>query len=622
MTILELLEKQAEISPNEISIKAPGQIPLTSGELIKQIKSTIAFLVGVGVSKNDTVSIVLPNGAEMAVTFLSVASCAVSAPLNPTYKEKDFEFYLADLNPKAIILLEGIDTPARTVAKRKNIRIINIVIDPAAKAGVFSMICEETHSSGTNCDLPNEDSKSLILHTSGTTSRPKIVPLTQKNITRSAMNIAATLNLDKNDCCMNVMPLFHIHGLIAALTATLISGGKIYCCPGFNEAKFFVWMAEANPTWYTAVPTMHQSILVKAAANLQLLKTLKLRFIRSSSASLPPRVMEQLERTFNTPVVEAYGMTEASHQMTSNPLPPKVRKAGSVGLAAGLKVAILDDAGKIGQNEQTGEIVIRGENVTLGYENNVKANEESYVNGWFRTGDQGRFDKEGYLFITGRLKEIINRGGETISPREIDEALMEHGEIEQAVAFAVPHETLGEDIAAAVVLTSASELTEQAIREFAFEQLADFKVPSQVVILDDIPKGATGKLQRIGLVEKLALFMRKDFVEPRDEHEAILSMVYTEVLNLHRIGVDDNFFTIGGDSLSAMRVISRIDTVYNSKIAAAQIFRCPTISELAAYIRSIDLQIDESVLEDILDELENISDEEVQKLVDEESSSS
>jgi acyl-CoA synthetase (AMP-forming)/AMP-acid ligase II len=306
------------------------------------------------------------------------------------------------------------------------------------------------------------------------------------------------------------MPLFHIHGLIAALSATMAAGGEISCAPGFNALKFFGQIKDVDPTWYTAVPTMHQAILARSARNKDIIDEARLRFLRSSSASLPAPVMEELVDTFGAPVIEAYGMTEATHQMCSNPLPPKVQKPGSVGLAAGPEVRIASETDNtLLPSDETGEIVISGPNVTLGYESNPKANADNFfVAGdqrWFRTGDQGAFDDEGYLRLTGRLKEIINRGGEKISPLEVDAKLLAHPEIAQVVCFAVPHSKLGEDIAAAVVLSEDSTMTGRDIKEYASGQLASFKVPSSIVVLEEIPKGATGKIQRIGMAQKLGL---------------------------------------------------------------------------------------------------------------------
>jgi acyl-CoA synthetase (AMP-forming)/AMP-acid ligase II len=331
------------------------------------------------------------------------------------------------------------------------------------------------------------------------------VPLTHANLLASANNIRATLRLTQDDRCLNIMPLFHIHGLVAAVLATLAAGGSVYATQGFNALRFFAQLEEAKPSWYTAVPTMHQAILGRAGRNAELIRANPLRFIRSSSASLPVPVFHALEEAFSCPVIEAYAMTENAHQMTSNQLPPGKRKPGFVGCAAGPEVAVMSPDGRLlGANEE-GEVVTRGPNVTPGYENNPAANAQGFAFGWFHTGDQGFMDEDGFLKITGRLKEIINRGGEKVAPMEVDEVLMEHEAVAQVVTFAMPHDKLGEEVAAAVVLREGRTADQRELQDFANARLASFKVPKRILILDEIPKGATGKLQRIGLAQKLGL---------------------------------------------------------------------------------------------------------------------
>lgn len=481
------------------AIGAPGRPDLDYAGLAALLARTAADLAGRGVGPGDSVAIVLPNGPEMATAFLAVAGCAVAAPLNPGYTEDEFAFYIDDLGAKLLIVMAGADTPARAAAARLGVPLAELTV--AEAAGDFAL----AGSSPADPTLNGPEDEALVLHTSGTTSRPKIVPLTMRNVTASAQNIAASLALTPADRCLNVMPLFHIHGLIAATLSTVAAGGWICCTPGFNAMKFFGWMEEARPTWYTAVPTMHQAILSRAARNAEVIKANPLRFVRSSSASLPVPVLRELEQVFGAPVIEAYGMTEASHQMASNQLPPGQRKPGAVGAAAGPEVAIMAEDGTLLPAGQIGEIVIKGENVTPGYRNNPKANAENWTDGWFRTGDQGVMDDDGFITINGRLKEIINRGGEKVSPREVDDVLMEHPAVAQAVTFALPHDKLGEEVAAVIVLKDGAAADARAIRDFAAQSLAAFKVPREVIFRDEIPKGATGKLQRIGLAQKLGL---------------------------------------------------------------------------------------------------------------------
>ncbi len=501
-TVRELLSAGRDA---EVAIVAPGRDPLSYADLREQVEATVRALNERGIGRGDRVAIVLPNGPEMASAFVSVAAAATTAPLNPAYRQPEFDFYLSDLEAKTLILEEGSDSPARDAAAKLGIPVLELRAGPDRQAGSFELTGEGPGGAVSSDGFADGDDIALILHTSGTTSRPKIVPLAHRNVCASARNIRRTLRLEAEDRCMNVMPLFHIHGLMAATLAPLSVGASIFCTPGFNALKFFVWLDEARPTYYTAVPTMHQTILARAPRNREVIDRVPLRFIRSSSSSLPPQVMAELEEVFGAPVVEAYAMTEASHQMTCNPLPPAERKAGTVGIAAGPEVSIMDEAGKHLPSGAVGEIVIRGANVTDGYEKNPEANAEAFTEGWFRTGDQGVMDEAGYVTITGRLKEIINRGGEKISPREVDEVIMDHPAVQQVVAFAVPHDKLGEEVAAAAVLREGMEATPQEIRDFAASRLADFKVPKKILILDEIPKGPTGKLQRIGMAEKLGL---------------------------------------------------------------------------------------------------------------------
>ena len=486
------------------AILAPDRATLSHGGLRGLIAATAKQLHERGIGRGDRVAIVLPNGPEMATAFVAVAATASTAPLNPAYRADELDFYLTDIGAKAILVAEGDTGPAVTVAERLGIGVLRLVAQPDAPAGSF-MIEGAAIGSQAVPDKAHDGDIALLLHTSGTTSRPKLVPLSHANIAASAAHIGATLGLTADDRCLNIMPLFHIHGLIAAVLSSLATGGSIYCTPGFNALRFFQWLSEAQPSWYTAVPTMHQAILPRAPRNTEALSAARLRFIRSSSASLPAQVMAELEATFGCPVIESYGMTEAAHQMASNRLPPGQRKPGSVGASAGPEVAVMAPDGRLLEPGETGEIVIRGPNVTAGYEKNPDANATAFAHGWFHTGDQGVLDEDFYLRVTGRLKEIINRGGEKISPLEVDDVLMDHPAVAQVVTFAMPHDKLGEEVAAAVVLREGISATEGDIRSYAATRLADFKVPRKILILDEIPKGATGKLQRIGLAAKLGL---------------------------------------------------------------------------------------------------------------------
>ncbi|MDR6755126.1 acyl-CoA synthetase (AMP-forming)/AMP-acid ligase II [Mycoplana sp. BE70] len=496
-TVLSLLRGAAD---DAIALTAPGRVALTYRALRDFVGRIHRQLAARGIGAGDRVAIVLPNGPEMASAFVAIASGLSAAPLNPAYKQAEYEFYLSDLRPKLVLVDAGSDNPVRAAAERLGIAVAEIAVEEDAPAGVFSLWPEEA-----GCVPPGPGDEALVLHTSGTTSRPKVVPLSQANLFASANNIAGTLQLTPQDHCLNIMPLFHIHGLMAVVLASVTAGASICCSPGFNALRFFGWAAEEKPTWYSAVPTMHQAILQRAERNPEAVTQMRLRFVRSSSASLPPAVFKALEETFHCPVIEAYGMTEAAHQMASNPLPPGEQRPGFVGRAAGPEISIIDLGGASVPVGQEGEVCIRGANVTIGYESNPAANAASFTNGWFRTGDQGFLDADGYLKITGRIKEIINRGGEKVSPLEVDDVLLEHPSVRQAVTFAMPHKSLGEEVAAAVVLVDGANLSAAELQGFAAQALAAYKVPRKIVFLDEVPKGATGKVQRIGLAKLLDL---------------------------------------------------------------------------------------------------------------------
>ncbi|HVJ93472.1 MAG TPA: acyl--CoA ligase, partial [Labilithrix sp.] len=484
---------------------APGRRPATYGDIGRVMEQTHALLRKAGIGRTDRVAIVLPNGPEIASCFVAVASAAACAPLNPAYTADELDYYLADLRPRAIVLSRT-DCAARQVAKKRGLAIFTLDVGPEFPAGVFRLEAETPFAGTTSTDGPlGADDVALLLHTSGTTSRPKLVPLTSGNLCASARNIKTTLGLEESDVCLNVMPLFHIHGLVASLLASFDAGASVTSTPGFDALQFFGWLKTENPSWYSAVPTMHQAVLARAPRNIAIVRESRLRFVRSSSASLSPQVMRELEETFGCPVIEAYGMTEASHQMTSNPLPPRPRKPGCVGLQTGTEVAIMSDDGRRLLDDAEGEVVVRGPSVTRGYLDAPDANEMAFKDGWFRTGDRGRLDSDGYLRLTGRIKEIINRGGEKISPLEVDAVLMDHAAVAQAVTFGVPHPKLGEEVAAVVVVREGRATSERELKAHAAKRLANFKVPRTIVFVTDIPKGPTGKVQRVGLAKRLGV---------------------------------------------------------------------------------------------------------------------
>lgn len=583
-SIYEILEYRAEQSPESIAIMGEECPPLPYGRLFRQVVKFIELLRAHGLCRNDRVAIVLPNGPEMAISIFGVTCVAACAPLNPSYRAKEFDFYLSDMNARALIVRVGTDSPARDAAQKLAIPVIELTSPPEAGAGAFDLVVKNG-GQPARVDFPRPEDAALVLHTSGTTARPRIVSLTHANLCASARNISRTLELETTDRCLNVMPLFHIHGLVGAVLSTLYAGASVVCTTGFDPAKFFSWVDRFRPTWYTATPTIHQAVLKQAPVYREIIHRCSMRFIRSCSAPLPERTMKGLEDTFRIPLIESYGMTEASHQITSNPLPPSARKAGSVGIPAGPDVAIMDGEGNVLPAGEIGEVVIRGRNVADGCRDVPEGGGAAGTNRWFRTGDQGRFDSKGYLFLTGRIKEIINRGGEKIAPNEIDDILSQHPAVAQAVAFAVPHPTLGEDVAAAVILRENVLATEEDIRAFASERLSDYKVPRRLLIVEEIPKGPTGKLQRIGLAEEFASKLKSEFVAATNRLETELVDLWKGLLDLERVGVRDNYYTLGGDSLTLALMMIELETRFGKTLPLDEFFRSPTIETVAELLQ-------------------------------------
>ena len=488
-------------SQSSTCIASLEQEPLSYGGLEEQIAYTTGALNRHGYGRGDRVVLVLPNGPHLAVAFLGISAGAECAPLNPAYSAQEFAFFLEDLAASVLVTQPGFCPAAETAARRLGIPLMGL--HPYGdRSGLYTLEGESSGQPSGRAGFSEPGDVALLLHSSGTTARPKLIPLTHQNLTASARQIHATLALSPADHSVNLMPLFHVHGLVGALLSTLSAGGSICCTTGFNALRFYRWLDQVQPTWYTAVPTMHQAILARAP---QIGFHHRLRFIRSSSAHLHTGVWDELENLFGCPALNSYGMTEGAHQIASNPLPPGRRKRGTVGPGTGLALCILDAAGNPLPAGETGEVALRGKTITAGYLSPQSANETAFSNGWLRTGDLGVQDEDGYLSLTGRLKEIINCGGEKVSPAEIDAVLLDHPSVDMALTFPLKCAMLGEKIAAVVVVKMGCAVAEAELKSHVGERLARFKVPRQIVFRDEIPKGPTGKMQRIGMAARLGL---------------------------------------------------------------------------------------------------------------------
>ncbi len=586
-----LIARSAQKNPEGVAIEGSGRQSLSFTELLRHIHYIRECLQLLKINRCDRVAIVLPGGPEMAIVLAGVSASAVCAPLNPGFQSKEFAVCFDTMNVKLVVLAAGQKSLAWQVANKNNIPILELEKhnhDPSGMVLSFKGY-PVNGSDGTGMDssiLPED--LAIVLHTSGTTSQPKIVPLTHKNVSTAVRYVCNALFLRPEDRCLCMMPQFHIGGFVDLLLAPLASGGRVICVPGIDPEIFFEQLTKCKPTWFQAVPATLRLILAHAKAMNTIRVDSSLRFIRSVAAPLPLHMMHDLETLFKVPVIETFGMTEAAPLITTNPLPPGFRKPGSTGKTVGPDVAIMDAGGNLLPDGHPGEIVVKGDNVMSGYENDSLANEQAFAHGWFHTGDIGYFDKDGYLFITGRLKEIINRGGEKISPSEIDAVLLENPTVTQAMTFAVPDAKLGEDIAVAVVLAGGHSPEKHDIQKFVADRLSSEKVPRTIIFVDDIPKGPTGKPQRINAFEKLKPFMT-GHVEltsmlPRTPMERMLAEIWKDILKVDKISVRDDFFALGGDSLQIEILTATIEKKFEIPFPTSFIFKFQTVEAQAKII--------------------------------------
>ncbi|WGD50779.1 amino acid adenylation domain-containing protein [Bradyrhizobium sp. CB1650] len=578
-----LLDVYARQTPAAPALLAPDRPQLNYGELAAGTHHLVRTLRWLGIAPADRIAVALPRGADSALALIAVATACACVPVNPDLTADELQRYFSELKLTALVTRSDMNSPSRDVARALGIEVIDFVPGPENNPGGCELLgptVGPADSSGVSC----ADDDAFILLTSGTAALPKMVPLTHRNVCLSADNAGRVLSLTAQDRLLNVLPLFHAHGLISGLLTALAAGSSVICTNGFDAASFFGWMRALQPTWYTAVPTIHRALLTVAEADPDRARSSSLRVIRSASASLAPAILEGLETTFGVPVLETYGMTEAASQIAANPF--ELRKVGSVGRAAGPEIAIMDEAGRACASGVRGEIMLRGTNMTRGYYNDDAATKAAFRNGWFRTGDLGYLDADGYLFIVGRIKDVINRGGQKVSPLEVEEVLLSHPAVLEAGVFAIPHPKLGENVAAVVVLRPGSDATSDQLRQFARKRLAAYKVPSLIHSVAALPKGASGKVKRNALAGLIAAADGDEARQPRNALEIQLAEIWAGLLELPQVGIDQDVFALGADSLAVTQVRSRLRERFNVDFSFEDIFDCATVAALAARLET------------------------------------
>jgi len=593
MTIRALLDQMAETRGDAICLISPdGKRELSFAKLQQRAAALACRLIGLGFGKGDKIALLLDNGLyTMEVLLGAMYGGLVPVPLNANAAKSELAYVLYHSESKMIFVsseyLEAVNDVRAEIARP--IAIVGVDTERGFGWG---------DPENPNAQLPavDEDDQALLPFTSGSTGKPKGVLLSHRSLLAGAANTVLAHQLGPHDRSLCVLPLYHMNALTITLLPTLLSGGCVVLPRRFNANSFWNWVTEYRCTWFALVPTLISHLLqwtdpVRNGADL-----VQVRFARSSSAPLAPNQHRAFEEKFKLPLIEAMGMTEAGGVIFSNPLPPAIRKIGSAGIPYGCMVTIMNAEACDVPSGQSGEIVVRGASVSQGYFNDSEATAELFgAGGWMRTGDLAYRDNDGYFFIIGRIKELIIKAGENIAPREIDEALLRHSAVAEAAVVGIPDAHWGEDIVGYVVLNSGVNCDERELLRFCRSEIGDFRTPSQIYFVADLPKGPAGKIQRLKLAErakaafasdsawrgeraKLDPLARSTLVEER------LASMWAAMLNLQEVGIDDNFFELGGDSLLAMQTMSRIRAEFQVELPLRSLNEATTVGGLAAIV--------------------------------------
>lgn len=605
--LADQLTSNARRWPASPALLAPGRAPITHAQLGAAASRAGPWLAAAGLNRAARIAVLMPPGPDLALACLAMACAAACLPLPMALSEPELDAVLGDAEVDAILSLPG-DRLTTRLARARGLRQLSFeprewqdaAPDPQAELAA-----------------PEPGSTAFILLTSGTTGRPKRVPLTHRQLMLSATNIAQHLQLTPEDRSLGVMSPCHSHGLVGGLLAPLAAGASVVCTPHFEARAFLRWLRDFEPTWYSAAPTLHLAVADLLARQGAAAPPHRLRLIRSASSALPAELQQRLEALWQVPVIQTYGMTETATQLASNPLPPGARKPGSVGRAVGAELRIVDRQGAPLPAGRTGAVQARGPTVFGGYEGGDDPGGETFIDGWFATGDLGWLDDEGYLFLAGRSKEMVNRGGEKISPFDVEQALLRLPGVAQAAAYAVPHPTLGEDLQAAVVAAPDAVLQGPALRTALFGVVADFKVPASIHVLPRLPTDPGGKVRRRDLHQQIAaLLAPPPSGAPMTALQASVAALFAQVLDQQVAGAEENFLALGGDSLSAAQLILAANALWGLDLPPSALLAAPTVAGFAAAVRNAIDQAD-TLSAELQAELEGLSDEDAARLLGE-----
>lgn len=590
-TYNDVISFWASETPNAPALLGPGQSSLNYQSLHQLVEEFRSELARCGLGRNDRIAVVHSGGAEMAAALIGILCNTTVAPFNSAMSTGEFYLHFQDKNIKALAIEEDLSSQARLAAEKLGLPVLDIKqVDPT-KAGKVQLAGSADSLTEVTPEPVDANDLAVVFTTSGTTSYGKTVPLPHRIVMPRVANMVQMMEFTNQDRILNIMPLFHTGGFSAGLLTTLYSGASFFPIKNNDVDKLFHCLGDAKPTVIAAGYTVFHSIERKAHDYLDAIETVKpsLRMLRTGTGHLDQKITERLEKVFETPVVEAYGSAETSF-MACTGIPPAPRKIGSVGQPDRNRVFVVDAEGDFIPAMEKGEIVVNKETAFDGYENNPTANQEAFSKDWYHTGDEGYLDEDGFLFITGRIKEMINRGGVKIIPTEVDQAALKHDAVREAVSFPLPHKTLGEDLALSVVLETDKAISESELKGFMKDYLIPNKIPSRIVFVDEIPKGATGKAQRRKLHHQLKISSSEDAEKIGDPDGAIpadtlkMQKIWQEVLGREKIGLDENFFALGGDSLQAVDLFLQIEKLKGRRLPRDVLFEAGTIREMARLV--------------------------------------
>ena len=541
-------------------------------DVLTTAETITSALRALGVTDLDHVAFSVPRSPLGIIGFLGISGAAICCPLNPRLKEIEYEGFFQTVRPN--LLVAASPSGADLAAARQGIPVATLAPD-----GRLSLQTDGEFQTAATAD--RGERYALFLRTSGTTGMAKNVLLTHSNILAAGTTIQQAFDLGTQDLCLNLMPTHHVHGLISAGISSLIAGSAAICAESFSVESFNEIFEQWQPTWFTGSPAMHIALREYYRQRGSRPNNPRLRFFRSSSAPLPASVIGDLEEQFQAPLIETYGLTETASMICTNPLPPAVRKLGSVGLARGAEMKIVDDDGQEVAVGTTGEIVVRGPSVINQYGAPTLKGGDAFFDDWLRTGDLGSVDKDGYFFITGRRKELIKRGGMSVYPVEVDNVILMDQRVSEVVTFSVPHPTLGEEVVSAVVVSESKAVTGRDLRDPLFDKLSSYKIPAEIYVVDSLPKTEAGKINRIDLAAELSHLFEPAQVPPNSRLETDLLKAWRKALDRDDIGVTDNLFVFGADPLRAVQVGNDVPNPDGKTLTASRAFRCPTIREQA-----------------------------------------